>query len=139
MIYTKKLFKNIIMSKKSDKKKSNPTKKKVVISQKKKVTPTTSRSRGFSGSTREPSNTAFVFGKKNYIFMAAGVGIIFLGMLLMSGGGMDDPNVWEPEVIYGWRRTLLAPLVILVGLGLEIYAIFVDKDSNSVVKANEAA
>lgn len=49
---------------------------------------------------------------------------MILGIILMSGGGMDNPNEWHPDVIYSFRRTVLAPIVILGGLGLEIYAIF---------------
>ncbi len=114
------------MSKRSDKTKGS-TKKKVVVSQKKKVSPTTARSR--SSAARDAKKAPLIFGKQNYIYMAAGLGLIFLGMLLMSGGGMDDPNEWNPDVIYSWRRTFLAPLVILCGLGMEVYAIFLNKES----------
>ena len=114
------------MSKKSDKSKGS-TKKKVVVSQKKKVSPTTARGRG--GAARGAKKAPLIFGKQNYIYMAAGLGLIFLGLLLMSGGGMDDPNEWNPDVIYSWRRTFLAPVVILIGLGMEVYAIFLNKES----------
>ena len=56
--------------------------------------------------------------------MAVGVGLIALGMILMLGGAMKDPNQWDEIVIYSARRTVLAPIVILVGLATEIYAIF---------------
>ena len=58
------------------------------------------------------------------MWMSIGAGLIALGLVLMSGGHMPSPDVWEPERIYGFRRTVLAPLVILAGLGVEIYAIF---------------
>jgi len=99
------------------------SKKKVVSTKKKnsgRVAPTTSR----ANATTIAAPSVLIFGKKNYMFMGIGVGLILLGMLLMSGGGMDDPNVWQPEVIYSKRRTLLAPIVILAGLVLQIYAIF---------------
>ncbi|MFK7808388.1 MAG: DUF3098 domain-containing protein [Saprospiraceae bacterium] len=101
------------------------SKKKVVSTKKKntgKVTPTSARGRASVAAPAE-----LLFGKQNYMFMAIGFGLILLGMLLMSGGGMDDPNTWDPDVIYSTRRTLLAPIVILAGLGMQIYAIFLKK------------
>lgn len=114
------------MSKKSNKKRANIPKKKVVVSQKKKVSPTTSR-RG-TNNRGDAKKAPLIFGKQNYIYMATGVGLIFFGLLLMTGGGMDDPNEWDPNVVYNWRRTILAPMFILAGLGMEVYAIFKDND-----------
>jgi len=65
-----------------------------------------------------------LFGKKNYLLMLLGAGLIVIGMFLMSGGSMPDPNTWDPDIIYSTRRTLLAPVVILAGLVVEIFAIF---------------
>ena len=59
--------------------------------------------------------------------MLIGLALIGLGMLLMSGGSMPSPDVWDEDIIYSTRRTLIAPLVILIGLGLQIYAIFAKK------------
>ena len=63
-----------------------------------------------------------VFDKKNYTFMIAGVVLIFLGLILLSGGGSNDPSVFNPD-IFDTRRIVIAPLVMLVGFMLEIYAI----------------
>lgn len=68
------------------------------------------------------TNNQFLFGKKNYTFMLIGLGIIALGFILMSGGGSDNPNVFNPE-IFNFRRIRLAPTLVLAGLGLQIYAI----------------
>lgn len=65
-----------------------------------------------------------LFGRKNYLLMLLGAGLVVLGMFLMSGGGMPDPDTWDPDIIYSTRRTLLAPIVILAGLVVEIVAIF---------------
>ena len=65
----------------------------------------------------------FLFGKRNYIIMLIGIAVIALGFILMAGGGSDDPNVFNPE-IYGWRRIRLAPTLVIIGFGIEIYAIF---------------
>jgi hypothetical protein len=67
----------------------------------------------------------FIFERKNYIFMAIGAGLIALGFILMSGGGSDDPTLFNPE-IYNWRRIRLAPALILIGFGVEVYAILLD-------------
>ncbi len=69
----------------------------------------------------------FVFGKKNYMMMAIGIGVIVLGFILMSGGGSDDPNVFNPE-IYNFRRIRLAPTIVLIGFGIEVYAILLNPD-----------
>lgn len=65
-----------------------------------------------------------LFTKQNYQLMAIGFGLIVVGLLLMLGGNMKDPNVWDESVIYSFRRTVLAPFVILTGLAVEVYAIF---------------
>lgn len=64
----------------------------------------------------------FLFGKENYILLVAGILIILLGYILLSGGGSDDPNVFTRE-IFSFRRITLAPIVCLVGFGLVMYAI----------------
>lgn len=67
----------------------------------------------------------FVFGKKNYIMMGIGIAVIALGFILMAGGGSDDPNVFNPD-IYNFRRIRLAPTVVLIGFGIEVYAILLN-------------
>ncbi|MGB0788437.1 MAG: DUF3098 domain-containing protein [Marinirhabdus sp.] len=67
----------------------------------------------------------FIFERKNYIFMLIGIAFIALGFILMVGGGSDDPTVFNPE-IYSWRRIRLAPALILIGFGVQVYAILLD-------------
>jgi|TARA_R110000868_G_scaffold140690_1_gene356605 hypothetical protein len=67
----------------------------------------------------------FIFQKKNYLFMFVGLAFITLGFILMSGGGSDDPNVFNPE-IFNFRRIRLAPTLVLIGLGIEVYAILLN-------------
>ncbi|MCC6384771.1 MAG: DUF3098 domain-containing protein [Bacteroidia bacterium] len=64
----------------------------------------------------------FSFGRINYLLMICGIGLILLGFILMSGGKSDDPNVFNPEV-FSFRRITLAPIVVLSGFILNIYAI----------------
>ena len=68
------------------------------------------------------SNEKFLFEKKNYMIMIVGLAIITLGFILMAGGGSDDPNVFNEE-IYTFRRIRLAPTLVILGLGVQIYAI----------------
>ena len=74
--------------------------------------------------SKKENNTKpeFIFSKRNYIIMLIGAAFIALGFILMAGGGSDDPNVFNPE-IYNWRRIRLAPTMVIIGLGIEIYAI----------------
>ncbi len=71
------------------------------------------------------TTTEFIFGKKNFMWMLIGLGVIAFGFILMSGGGSDDPAVFNPE-IYSWRRIRLAPAIILIGFGIEVYAILLN-------------
>jgi hypothetical protein len=72
--------------------------------------------------TEDNSHPIFAFGKENYILMLVGVGLILLGFILMTGGGSKDPNVFNEEM-FDFRRLTLSPILILVGFGIEIYAI----------------
>lgn len=65
-----------------------------------------------------------VFSWANYKWMLGGVVAIIVGFLLMSGGGSSDPNVFNAEAIFSWRRVVLAPFVVLVGFGIVGYSIF---------------
>jgi hypothetical protein len=64
----------------------------------------------------------FAFGKQNYKLLLIGLVLILLGFLLMIGGGSDDPNVFS-EKIFDFRRLTLAPILILAGYVVEIFAI----------------
>lgn len=67
-------------------------------------------------------NKVFVFGKENYKFLFIGLGLIVLGFILMIGGGSDSPDEFN-EGIFNFQRLTLVPILILVGFGIEIYAI----------------
>ncbi|MFN8308446.1 MAG: DUF3098 domain-containing protein [Chitinophagales bacterium] len=65
----------------------------------------------------------FLFGKQNYIIMVIGVAVILTGFLLMLGKNNTDPSVFNAEDIYSFRRITLAPIVVMLGFAIEIYAI----------------
>ncbi len=68
------------------------------------------------------NNHEFLFEKVNYKILLIGIGVIALGFILMSGGGSEDPNVFN-EAIFNFRRIRLAPTTVLIGFGITIYAI----------------
>lgn len=87
--------------------------KKVEKSQKSKETPSVKT---------EKSAEGFLFTKRNYQLLILGVVLIALGYLLMIGKASDDPNVFNPD-IFSFRRLTLAPILILAGFVVEIFAI----------------
>ncbi|MCF6169668.1 MAG: DUF3098 domain-containing protein [Bacteroidales bacterium] len=64
----------------------------------------------------------FAFHKENYILLIVGLVLIVVGFLLMLGGGSDNPEVFS-EALFSFRRLTLAPILILAGYIVEIYAI----------------
>ncbi|MBN8837361.1 MAG: DUF3098 domain-containing protein [Sphingobacteriia bacterium] len=65
-----------------------------------------------------------LFTKENYLWMVIGAVIIIIGMLLMSGGKNQDPNTFDYKVVYSTTRVTVAPILIIAGLLVEVYAIF---------------
>ena len=65
-----------------------------------------------------------IFEKENLIWMLAGIIIMAIGLLLMAGGKSDNPNEFHPDQVYSVRRITIAPILILAGLVVEIFAIF---------------
>ena len=82
---------------------------------------------------KDKAKDEFIFRKKNYKFMFIGLTCIALGFILMSGGGSDDPNVFNPE-IFNFRRIRLAPTLVLIGFGIQIYAILLNPDKTNPKK-----
>lgn len=70
----------------------------------------------------EKNKQQFLFEQINYKILLIGIGVIVLGFLLMSGGGSENPNVFNDD-IFDFRRIRLAPTTVLIGFGITIYAI----------------
>jgi hypothetical protein len=88
-----------------------------------KKTPVTAKfAKGDEQTVKTTNVGEFAFGKENYRLMLAGLAFIAVGFLLMVGGGSDDPNTFNPE-IFSHRRITLAPILILAGYVIEIFAI----------------
>ena len=71
----------------------------------------------------EEQKQEFLFDKINYKILLIGIAVIAIGFILMSGGGSDDPKVFN-DAIFNFRRIRLAPTVVLIGFGITIYSIF---------------
>lgn len=73
-------------------------------------------------------HNSFYFGKENYKLMLIGLALIVVGFLLMMGAdantvdGKYDPNVWN-EGIFSIRRIRIAPMLVIAGFAVEVYAI----------------
>jgi len=65
----------------------------------------------------------FAIPYRNLIFVIAGVLLMILGYILMTGGGSSDPSVFTGEQMFSFRRIVLSPLLILSGFVVEIFAI----------------
>jgi hypothetical protein len=68
-------------------------------------------------------NDEMAFDRGNYKFLLAGIAIVIIGYILMSGGGSGDPEVFNAHEIFSARRITVAPIVCLIGYGMVIYAI----------------
>jgi hypothetical protein len=88
----------------------------------KKAAPSTARPA--ARTTSAPHQHTPLFGKENYRWMAIGLVAVALGLILMGGGKSKDPNVFNPKEIYSFTRITLAPILILGGFVIEIFAIF---------------
>ena len=66
----------------------------------------------------------FVFKKKNYMILLAGLVSILLGITLMIGGGSEDPTKFSEE-IFNFQRLTLAPILIVSGFIMGVFAIMI--------------
>jgi hypothetical protein len=64
-----------------------------------------------------------IFGKDNLRWMLIGLVVIAIGLVLMAGGKGEDPNVFAENEVYSMKRITMAPLLIVAGLLIEVYAI----------------
>lgn len=73
----------------------------------------------------QEKNIAPMFSRENYLWMLAGIIVITLGMVLMSGGkSNNDPAVFDKSAVYSFTRITVAPVLIILGLLIEVFAIF---------------
>ena len=65
-----------------------------------------------------------LFDRQNLLWMVIGAAVMTLGFMLMAGGRSEDPNVFNPDEVYSTTRITIAPILIIAGLVIEIFAIF---------------
>lgn len=65
----------------------------------------------------------FALPKENYKYLLIGFIIIIIGFTLMIGGRSEDPNIFNEDEIFSFRRITLAPIVVLIGFAFEMWAI----------------
>ncbi|HMU72287.1 MAG TPA: DUF3098 domain-containing protein [Ferruginibacter sp.] len=71
-----------------------------------------------------------LFGKENYMWMLIGLAVLALGFFLMSGGKSSDPKVFNDSEVYSTTRITIAPILIIAGFVIEIFAIMKKSKTN---------
>jgi uncharacterized membrane protein len=74
-------------------------------------------------SATKENNSNFLFDKTNYILMIIGVVLLLIGFYLMSGGKSADVHQFHAEEVFSITRITLAPILVLLGFAVEIFAI----------------
>ena len=59
---------------------------------------------------------------KGLKYLLIGLLVMVSGYILMAGGGSDDPQVFN-YAMFDFRRMVVAPIVIILGIVIEIIAI----------------
>ena len=62
------------------------------------------------------------FKTANYLLMIAGVLVLLTGYMLLSGGGSDNPAEFS-DAIFNARRLKVAPVILIIGFVVELFAI----------------
>ena len=75
-----------------------------------------------------------IYGPAQFRIMGIGLALVILGLILMAGGGQTDPNTWDENAIYSFRRITLAPLVMVAGFVVVVLGIF-KKSPNTSAEA----
>ena len=79
-----------------------------------------------------------IFGRENFKWMGIGLALIALGLILMAGGAQPDPNQWDESLIYSARRITVAPILMVAGFLVQIYAIFKGTPATQTISAQTA-
>ena len=73
-----------------------------------------------------------LFGKENFIWMLAGAAVMAMGFFLMAGGKSADPTKFMDGEIYSTTRITIAPILIIAGFIVEIFAIMKKPTKNKI-------
>ena len=80
--------------------------------------------------TTATGNSTPLFGKENYMWMLIGLAVLALGFFLMAGGKSSDPKVFNADEVYSTTRITIAPMLIIAGFVIEIFAIMKKSKNN---------
>ena len=72
----------------------------------------------------------FAFGKDNFIWLGISIVFIIAGFVLVSGGSSPDGISFNPE-IFNKQRIVVAPIIIMTGYILMIFAILTKRGKSS--------
>lgn len=72
--------------------------------------------------SKKTSTDAFAMDAKGIKLMILGLVVLFSGFLLLAGGGVKDPQVFNYDM-FNFQRLVAAPIVMLCGIIIEIVAI----------------
>ncbi|MEN9963605.1 MAG: hypothetical protein RL582_700 [Bacteroidota bacterium] len=73
--------------------------------------------------TKQNNTSQTLFSKENYLLMIVGLVLLGLGFFLMAGGKSKDPNVFDAKEVYSATRITVAPILIILGFVVEVFAI----------------
>ena len=68
------------------------------------------------------NNTKMAITPKGLKYLLIGLIVMISGYILMMGGGSEDPEVFN-YAMFDFRRMVVAPIVIILGIVIEIVAI----------------
>lgn len=68
-------------------------------------------------------NKRMVLKRKNYIFITIGCLVVLLGFILMSGGGTENPEEFNEQALFSFRRITLAPFLVIAGYVVVLFGI----------------
>ena len=72
---------------------------------------------------KKQTDSKGLFNKQNYLLMLAGLIVLAIGFFLMAGGKSADPKVFNPAEVYSTTRITIAPILIVAGFVIEVFAI----------------
>ena len=78
----------------------------------------------------DTKKNAFGFQPENYRLLLIGLAVNVIGFILMIGGGADDPNAFNADELFSVRRITIAPILIVIGYVVIIYAVMKRKKVN---------
>ena len=89
----------------------------------------TKKGTGFFGK----KDDQLVIGRENYKWALIGIAVMALGFICMAGGSMPSPDVWDESIVYSPMRIIIAPFLIIAGLVVVVYSIFVKNKVDTTV------